>query len=77
MGNCPIFIRGKKLGLIRTMRSHCEQEPFCDGLSCPYVPNDLIEPVIEVDPRDLIQDAALTEISGQATLAVIAAATSK
>ncbi len=55
------------------MRRHCEHESSCDGSSCPIVPKNIFEPVIADDPQDAAQDAALMEISAQATLAAIAA----
>lgn len=72
MSKCSTFDYGKRTGQIRTMRNHCEHEGCCNGLNCKYIPEG-IETIIAADPQDAIQDAALIEISGQATLAAISA----
>ena len=72
MSHCPTFDLSKRLGVIRTPARRCELESGCDGSSCRYVPYNALA-VIENDPQDAAQDAALMEISGQATLAAITA----
>jgi len=54
------------------MRRRCEYESFCDGLSCIYAP-DLTEliSVIEEDPQDAVQQAALNQLEAAATIAIL------
>lgn len=74
MSQCPTFDRGKRIGLIKTMRCRCEREQFCDGSFCVHVP-DVTESisVIADDPEDAAQNAVLIGLIAQNVRAAIAA----